>query len=226
MGNHITINLKKLNVNSESLDFWTLSIVRNSKQTENILFRKLDVSVFRWEEGTVIEVSFRGLNRVGVSLPSPEDGKRSSFRNVVFSSYLEFINPMILRITDTHNRSYGEILWTRLWSFRLYTRKRGISWPADRLSAYEEGRCSAELIPLLIHLSSLWLLDCRLRINFEINPLGLYIHLDLLHGQSDHWRPCTQDKTIYIVTSTRVFLHVPVVQRAILLRRLAEMVDA
>jgi hypothetical protein len=28
--------------------------------------------------------------RVAVSLPSPEDGNRSSFRNVVFSSYLEF----------------------------------------------------------------------------------------------------------------------------------------
>jgi hypothetical protein len=29
-------------------------------------------------------------NRVGVSLLSPEDGNRPSFRNVVFSSYLEF----------------------------------------------------------------------------------------------------------------------------------------
>jgi hypothetical protein len=31
-----------------------------------------------------------GPNRVVVFLPSPEDGNRSSFRNVVFSSYLEF----------------------------------------------------------------------------------------------------------------------------------------
>jgi hypothetical protein len=38
--------------------------------------------------GPLIEVP----NRVGVSLPSPEDGNRSSFRNVVFSSYLEFRN--------------------------------------------------------------------------------------------------------------------------------------
>jgi hypothetical protein len=30
------------------------------------------------------------LTGVGVSLPSPEDGNRSSFRNVVFNSYLEF----------------------------------------------------------------------------------------------------------------------------------------
>jgi hypothetical protein len=29
-------------------------------------------------------------NRVGVSLPSPEDGNRSSFRNFVFCYYLEF----------------------------------------------------------------------------------------------------------------------------------------
>jgi hypothetical protein len=28
----------------------------------------------------------KGPNRVGVSLPSPEDGKRSSFRNTVFFS--------------------------------------------------------------------------------------------------------------------------------------------
>jgi hypothetical protein len=27
----------------------------------------------------------KGLNRIGVSLHSPEDGNRSSFRNVVFS---------------------------------------------------------------------------------------------------------------------------------------------
>jgi hypothetical protein len=27
-------------------------------------------------------------NRIGVSPPSPEDGNRSSFRNLVFSSYL------------------------------------------------------------------------------------------------------------------------------------------
>jgi hypothetical protein len=32
----------------------------------------------------------KGPNRVGVSLPSPEDGNRSSFRDVVFSGYLEF----------------------------------------------------------------------------------------------------------------------------------------
>jgi hypothetical protein len=33
---------------------------------------------------------FKGPNRVGVSLPSSEDEYRSSFRNVVFPSLLEF----------------------------------------------------------------------------------------------------------------------------------------
>jgi hypothetical protein len=32
----------------------------------------------------------KGPNRVGVSLPSPEDRNRSSFRNIVFSRYLKF----------------------------------------------------------------------------------------------------------------------------------------
>jgi hypothetical protein len=32
----------------------------------------------------------QGTNRVGVSLPSPEDGSRSSFRKVVLPSYIEF----------------------------------------------------------------------------------------------------------------------------------------
>jgi hypothetical protein len=33
---------------------------------------------------------FKGINSIGVSLPSPEDTNRSSFLNVVFSSYLEY----------------------------------------------------------------------------------------------------------------------------------------
>jgi hypothetical protein len=32
----------------------------------------------------------KGLNRVGIFLPSPEDGNRFSFQNVVFSTCLEF----------------------------------------------------------------------------------------------------------------------------------------
>jgi hypothetical protein len=38
----------------------------------------------------LMSVLSKGPNRVGVSLPSPEGRNRSSFRNVVFSSYLEF----------------------------------------------------------------------------------------------------------------------------------------
>jgi hypothetical protein len=58
----------------------------------------------------------KGPNRVGIYLPSPEDGKRSSFPEVVFSTYLEFwtmdkvhkpgdsesINePVVLSVTST-----------------------------------------------------------------------------------------------------------------------------
>jgi hypothetical protein len=32
----------------------------------------------------------KGPNRVGLVFPPPEDGNRSNFGNVVFSSYLEF----------------------------------------------------------------------------------------------------------------------------------------
>jgi hypothetical protein len=35
------------------------------------------------------KIRIRG--KVGVSLPSPEDGNRSSFRKVVFSTYVEFL---------------------------------------------------------------------------------------------------------------------------------------
>jgi hypothetical protein len=42
-----------------------------------------------FHEGSVRLALSKGLNRVGVSVPSPENGNRSSFRNVAFSSYLE-----------------------------------------------------------------------------------------------------------------------------------------
>jgi hypothetical protein len=58
---------------SESLGFWTLSVVRNSKYY-NTAFLKPDLfSDFS-----------KGPNRVDVSLPSPEDRNRSSFRNTGF----------------------------------------------------------------------------------------------------------------------------------------------
>jgi hypothetical protein len=41
---------------------------------------------------SVIEVSpFQGAQREGVSLPSSEDGNKSSFRNVAFSSSLKIL---------------------------------------------------------------------------------------------------------------------------------------
>jgi hypothetical protein len=50
----------------------------------------------------------KGPNRVGVSVPSPEEGKRSSFRNVVIPSiynsgrWTKSRNPLILRDKDRH----------------------------------------------------------------------------------------------------------------------------
>jgi hypothetical protein len=48
------------------------------KILENTMFRKLDVSFLWWgREGRP--------NRASISLPLPEDGKRSHFRNVICS---------------------------------------------------------------------------------------------------------------------------------------------
>jgi hypothetical protein len=52
----------------------------------------------------------KGPNRVGISLPSPKDRNRSSFRNGVFSSiwnsrrWLEPRNPVILSTARMHYR--------------------------------------------------------------------------------------------------------------------------
>jgi hypothetical protein len=46
---------------------------------------------------------FKGPNRLGVSLPSPEDGNRLSFRNIVFRNYLEF-----WMMDATHKASVSE----------------------------------------------------------------------------------------------------------------------
>jgi hypothetical protein len=47
----------------------------------------------------------KGPNKVGVSLPSPEDGKISNFRNFVFSSYLEYLkmDKHIINVMETLN---------------------------------------------------------------------------------------------------------------------------
>jgi hypothetical protein len=66
---------------------------------QNTLFRKLDLlpSTDQGREittqlapSTLRLVLSKGPNRVAVSFPSPEDGNRSSSRNVVFPSYLKF----------------------------------------------------------------------------------------------------------------------------------------
>jgi hypothetical protein len=57
-------------------------------------------NIFQWLRLGV----FKGANRVGVSFPSSEDGNRSSFQNVVFSSsynsvrYTKSKNPVFLNI--------------------------------------------------------------------------------------------------------------------------------
>jgi hypothetical protein len=56
----------------------------------NIMFEKLDL----FPSGPVIEALSLSKGPNGVSFPSPHDWNRSSFRNFVFSSYLE------LRTTD------------------------------------------------------------------------------------------------------------------------------
>jgi hypothetical protein len=57
----------------------------------------------------------RESNTVGVSLRSPEDGNRSSFRNVVFYSYLEF------RTMDKAHKLSNSECYTQLSEpFKLY----------------------------------------------------------------------------------------------------------
>jgi hypothetical protein len=51
---------------------------------------RIVVTFYQSLENTLMLSLSKGPNRVDVSFPSPEDGNRSSLRNVVFSSYLEF----------------------------------------------------------------------------------------------------------------------------------------
>jgi hypothetical protein len=93
---------------------------------ENTTLRKLGLFPSSEEDttGPVTEVAlFMGPNRVGVSLPSPEDENRSSFRNVVFSTYLKFLamgkaqkpcNPDMLRYLRTE--CWGMYMDPRQWS--------------------------------------------------------------------------------------------------------------
>jgi hypothetical protein len=83
---------------SELPSFWTLSIVQYSKKFKNTTFRKLDLFPSPGQGGKTpcqlgpLEklTSITGPNWLGVFPPWPEDGNRSSFRNVVFSNFLEY----------------------------------------------------------------------------------------------------------------------------------------
>jgi hypothetical protein len=90
------------------------ALFRNFKLLENTTFRKLNLfpSTGEWREtptllGPLETANLQWLrlalsrwpNTVGVSLPSPEDRNRPSFRNVVFSSNLE------LRTMDKDHKS-------------------------------------------------------------------------------------------------------------------------
>jgi hypothetical protein len=76
--------------NTKLLGFWTLSIVRNSKYKKAqrfgnwIGFRPQVRREDTYSVGPLRKNQIQGPNRVGVFFPSPEDGSRSSFRNVSF----------------------------------------------------------------------------------------------------------------------------------------------
>jgi hypothetical protein len=76
------------------------------------------VSVFTWEEGIIYSVGSlrkslgpvtevticKGPNRIGVSLPSPEDRNRYCSRNIVLPSYLEFRT--VERVQESSDSEY------------------------------------------------------------------------------------------------------------------------
>jgi hypothetical protein len=75
---------------SELLGSWTYSIVPYSKNYKTQCFGNWTCFRPQVRRETLTlpleRANFKGPNRVGVS-PSPEDGNRSSFRNIVFSSF-------------------------------------------------------------------------------------------------------------------------------------------
>jgi hypothetical protein len=84
-----TLNKIKHNI----LDTGSVSVLGEGRETPTLF------------DSSIIESALsKEPNRVGVSCPSPGDGNRSSFRNVVFSTYLEFW------LTDkVHKPNYSEI---------------------------------------------------------------------------------------------------------------------
>jgi hypothetical protein len=113
---------------SESLGFWTCFIFWNSKQRGCSVFQKLYLSpssdegketptllglseranLNHWTiTGWSRSVLIKGPNKVDISLPSPEDGDRSSFQNIVFSSYLEFLTmDQVQKANDSKSDSW------------------------------------------------------------------------------------------------------------------------
>jgi hypothetical protein len=76
------INLIMQSKPSELLFFWTFP---SSSLLENTTFRKLDLFPSSGEGGGEDTYSVGPLIKSKAQSPSPEDGNRSSFRNVVFS---------------------------------------------------------------------------------------------------------------------------------------------
>jgi hypothetical protein len=71
--------------------FWKLNLYASSgeeRETHTLLGLLESVDHNYW---TTLRLALsKGHNRVGVFLPSLEDGNRSNFRDFVFSSYFEF----------------------------------------------------------------------------------------------------------------------------------------
>jgi hypothetical protein len=128
-----------------------------------------------------MSVLFKGPNRVGVSLTSPEDGNRSSFRNV-FSSYSEF-----LTIDKVQKQ------WFRGWNkpcanlpFCEILRQHSANWFSSNIvfilhrsksyfggmgwnqfpNRLENGLVFGQL--LAVHCNHLWDFHCRAKILFTI----------------------------------------------------------
>jgi hypothetical protein len=87
-----------------------------------VQYRSFAVSFVPWEyvfQWLRLALS-KGPNRVGVAFPSPEDGNRSSFRNVMFSSYLEF------RTTDKVQKpADSESIFSFVHSYFWLSRRSG-----------------------------------------------------------------------------------------------------
>jgi hypothetical protein len=60
---------------------------------------------------------------------------------------------------ETLHRTLGVLLLTRQWTFRFYKR-RGISWPAEWLSASQEGLCCMQFVIYLVKRRAVYGICC------------------------------------------------------------------